>query len=301
AKRIDGVTDRYVEFAKRTLDRTVSLNGLKVVLDCANGAAYRVAPAALWELGANVVALGITPDGRNINRECGSTVPETICRKVRETGADVGIALDGDADRVVIADEQGQLVDGDQILAVIAGGWRDAGRLRGNGVVATVMSNLGLERHLEGLGLSLIRTRVGDRYVVEEMRRGDYNVGGEQSGHVVLSDFTTTGDGLVTALQVMSVVVQSGRRVSEVCRRFEPVPQLLKSIRFRGGNPLEDATVKAAVDAGKVRLGKGGRLIIRPSGTEPVIRVMAEGDDRSLITGVVNDIVDSIDRHASAA
>ena len=301
AKRIDGVTDRYVEFAKRTLDRTVSLNGLKVVLDCANGAAYRVAPAALWELGANVVALGITPDGRNINRECGSTVPETICRKVRETGADVGIALDGDADRVVIADEQGQLVDGDQILAVIAGGWRDAGRLRGNGVVATVMSNLGLERHLEGLGLSLIRTRVGDRYVVEEMRRGDYNVGGEQSGHVVLSDFTTTGDGLVTALQVMSVVVQSGRSVSEVCRRFEPVPQLLKSIRFRGGNPLEDATVKAAVEAGKVRLGKGGRLIIRPSGTEPVIRVMAEGDDRSLITGVVNDIVDSIDRHASAA
>jgi phosphoglucosamine mutase len=278
----------------------VSLNGLRVVVDCANGAAYRVAPAALWELGANVVALGVDPDGRNINRECGSTVPETICRKVRETGADVGISLDGDADRVVIADEHGQLVDGDQILAVIAGSWREAGRLRGNGIVATVMSNLGLERHLEGIGLSLIRTKVGDRYVVEEMRRGGYNVGGEQSGHVVLSDFTTTGDGLVTALQVLSVVIQSGRPVSEVCRRFEPVPQLLKSIRFKGANPLEDDAVKAAVEAGKIRLGKGGRLIIRPSGTEPVIRVMAEGDDKSLITGVVNDIVASIDHAASA-
>ena len=300
AKRIDGVTDRYVEFAKRTLDRTVSLGGLKVVVDCANGAAYRVAPAALWELGASVIALGVAPDGRNINRECGSTVPETICRKVREAGADVGIALDGDADRVVIADEKGQLVDGDQILAVIAASFRDAGHLRGNGIVATVMSNLGLERNLEGLGLSLVRTKVGDRYVVEEMRRGGYNVGGEQSGHVVLSDFTTTGDGLVTALQVLSVVVQSGKPVSEVCRRFEPVPQLLKSIRFQGDSPLEDDSVKAAVEAGRVRLGKNGRLIIRPSGTEPVIRVMAEGDDKSLVTGVVNDIVASID-HASSA
>ena len=301
AKRIDGVTDRYVEFAKRTLDRTVSLNGLKVVVDCANGAAYRVAPAALWELGANVVALGVAPDGRNINRECGSTAPEAICRKVLEAHAHVGIALDGDADRVVIADENGQLIDGDQILAVIAGGWRDAGRLRGDGVVATVMSNLGLERHLAGIGLSLIRTKVGDRYVVEEMRRGDYNLGGEQSGHVVLSDYTTTGDGLVTALQVLSVVVQSGKTVSEVCRRFEPVPQLLKSVRFEGANPLDDAKVKAAVEAGKDRLGKGGRLLIRPSGTEPVIRVMAEGDDRGLITGVVNDIVASIVRQGATA
>ncbi len=301
AKRIDGVTDRYVEFAKRTLDRTVSLNGLKVVVDCANGAAYRVAPAALWELGANVIALGVAPDGRNINRECGSTVPETVCRKVREAGADIGIALDGDADRVVIADEHGQLVDGDQILAVIAANFHGAGRLRGNGIVATVMSNLGLERHLEGLGLSLIRTKVGDRYVVEEMRRGGYNVGGEQSGHVVLSDFTTTGDGLVTALQVLSVVVQSGKPVSEVCRRFEPVPQLLKSIRFQGVSPLEDNDVKAAVEAGRVRLGKNGRLIIRPSGTEPVIRVMAEGDDKSLVTGVVNDILATIDRHTASA
>ncbi len=299
AKRIEGVYDRYVEFAKRTLERTVSLNGLKVVVDCANGAAYRVAPAALWELGANVVALGVNPDGRNINRECGSTVPETICRKVLECGAHVGIALDGDADRVVIADENGQVVDGDQILAVIAGSWRDAGRLRGNGVVATVMSNLGLERHLEALGLALVRTRVGDRYVVEEMRRSGYNVGGEQSGHVVLSDFTTTGDGLVTALQVLSVVVQSEKSVSEACRRFEPVPQLLKSIRYRGASPLENEAVKAVIEAGEARLGKDGRLLIRPSGTEPVIRVMAQGEDKSLITGIVNEIAASIDRHAA--
>ncbi len=245
--------------------------------------------------------LSINPDGRNINRECGSTAPATICRKVLEAGADVGIALDGDADRVIIADENGELVDGDQILAVIAGSWRDAGRLRGKGVVATVMSNLGLERHLKDLGPSLIRTKVGDRYVVEEMRRGGYNVGGEQSGHVVLSDFTTTGDGLVTALQVLSVVVQSGKPVSEVCRRFEPVPQLLKSIRYNGTSPLDDDAVKAAVEAGRARLGNAGRLIIRPSGTEPVIRVMAEGDDDSLVAGVVNDIVASINSHAASA
>jgi phosphoglucosamine mutase len=300
AKRIDGVNDRYVEFAKRTLERNVSLNGLKVVVDCANGAAYRVAPAALWELGAEVIALGVAPDGRNINRECGSTAPESICRKVRESGAHVGIALDGDADRVVIADENGQVVDGDQILAVIAESWRESGRLRGNGVVATVMSNLGLERHFEGLGLSLTRTKVGDRYVVEEMRRGDYNVGGEQSGHVVLSDFTTTGDGLVTALQVLSVVVQSGKTVSEVCRKFEPVPQILKSIRYKGVSPLEHEIVKAAIEAGRTRLGKGGRLLIRPSGTEPVIRVMAQGDDNALIASVTNEIVAAIDRAASA-
>ncbi|MFZ1107222.1 MAG: phosphoglucosamine mutase [Rhodomicrobium sp.] len=301
AKRIDGANDRYIEFAKRTLERTISLNGLKVVVDCANGAAYRAAPAVLWELGANVIALSVAPDGRNINRECGSTVPETVCRKVRESGADIGIALDGDADRVVIADEHGQVVDGDQILAVIAGSWREAGRLRGNGVVATVMSNLGLERYLEGQGLSLIRTKVGDRYVVEEMRRGDYNVGGEQSGHVVLSDFTTTGDGLVTALQVLSVVVQSGKPVSEVCQRFEAFPQILKSIRYKGVSPLEDEAVKAAIASAQARLGKGGRLLIRPSGTEPVIRVMAQGEDKGLIEGVVGEIVAAIDRYAGTA
>jgi phosphoglucosamine mutase len=299
ARRIDGVYDRYVEFAKRTLDRNISLNGLKVVVDCANGAAYRVAPAVLWELGAEVVALGVNPDGRNINRECGSTAPEAVCRKVRESGAHIGIALDGDADRVVIADENGRVVDGDQILAVIAGSWNESHRLHGGVVVATVMSNLGLERHLGGLGLPLIRTKVGDRYVVEEMRRRGVNVGGEQSGHVVLSDYTTTGDGLVTALQVLSVVVQQQKPVSEVCRRFDPVPQIMKSIRYGGGRPLENDAVKASVEAGKARLGDLGRLVIRPSGTEPVIRVMAEGDDSDLVLDVVNEIASSIERHVA--
>jgi phosphoglucosamine mutase len=299
ARRIDGVYDRYVEFTKLTLGRNVSLNGLKVVVDCANGAAYRVAPAALWELGAEVVALGVAPDGRNINRECGSTVPETVCRKVRESGANVGIALDGDADRVVIADENGRVIDGDQILAVIAASWKEAGRLAGGGIVATIMSNLGLERYLDGLGLGLARTQVGDRYVVEKMRRSGYNVGGEQSGHVVLSDYTTTGDGLVTALQVLSVVVQSGKPVSEVCQRFEPVPQLLKSIRYNGINPLDNDKVQSTVEAGRLRLGNSGRLVIRPSGTEPVIRVMAEGDDKTLVTSVVDEIAASIEHCVS--
>ncbi len=283
ARRIDGVHDRYVEFAKRTLERNISLNGMKIAVDCANGAAYRVAPAALWELGADVISLSVTPDGRNINQDCGSTVPETVCEKVRETGAHIGIALDGDADRVVISDENGNVVDGDQILAVIAGSWQEANRLRGGGVVATVMSNLGLERHLQGRGLSLSRTRVGDRYVVEEMRRSGYNVGGEQSGHVVLSDYTTTGDGLVTALQVLSVVVQSGKPVSEVCKRFDPVPQIMKNIRFGEGRPLDDERVKAVIAAG----------------TEPVIRVMAEGDDPALIADVVDTIIAAIQTSVS--
>ena len=295
ARRIDGVYDRYIEFAKRTLDRSISLGGLKVVVDCANGAAYRIAPAALWELGAEVVALGVNPDGRNINRECGSTAPETVARKVRESGAHIGIALDGDADRVVIADENGDIIDGDQILALIAESWAHGGRLSGQAVVATVMSNLGLERHLGAQGLALVRTKVGDRYVVEEMRRSGYNVGGEQSGHVILSDYTTTGDGLVTALQVLSVVVQMGRPVSEVCRRFAPVPQILKSIRYSAGKPLEHELVRKAVDAGRLKLGNYGRIVIRPSGTEPVIRVMAEGDDGDLVRQVVDDIAGSIE------
>ena len=299
AKRIDGANDRYIEYAKRTLDRTVGLGGLKVVVDCANGAAYRAAPAALWELGADVIALSISPDGRNINRECGSTSPEALCRKVRELGADVGIALDGDADRVVIADEQGRMIDGDQILAVIAESWREAGRLSGGGIVATIMSNLGLERHLGSLDLALIRTKVGDRYVVEEMRRSGHNVGGEQSGHVVLSDYSTTGDGLVTALQVLSVVVHKHKPVSEVCRRFEPVPQLLKSIRYNGVNPLENETVIGAVEASKLRLGSSGRIVICRSGTEPVIWVMAEGDDERLVSEVVYEIAGSIERCVS--
>src|SRR5262249_22042340 len=236
--------------------------------------------------------------GRNINRECGSTVPETVCRKVRESGANVGIALDGDADRVVIADENGRVIDGDQILAVIAASWKEASLLAGGGIVATVMSNLGLERYLGGLGLALARTQVGDRYVVEKMRRGGYNVGGEQSGHVVLSDYTTTGDGLVTALQVLSVVVQSGKPVSEVCRRFEPLPQIMKNVRYAGGKPLDQDAVKAAIHLNRKRLGNGGRVVIRPSGTEPVIRVMAEGDDRELVISVVDEIAHTIERAA---
>jgi phosphoglucosamine mutase len=299
AKRIDGVYDRYVEFAKRTLDRTVTLNGLKVVVDCANGAAYKIAPAALWELGAEVIALGVNPDGRNINRECGSTVPETISRKVRESGAHAGIALDGDADRVIIADENGDIIDGDQILAVIAQSWHDSGRLRGGGIVTTQMSNLGLERYVASLGLTMPRTKVGDRYVVEEMRRGDYNVGGEQSGHVVLSDYTTTGDGLVTALQVLGVAVQSGKPVSEVCRRFVRVPQTIRNIRYAGTKPLSDERVKSAIEANRKKLGNAGRVFIRASGTEPVIRVMAEGDDEALVNAVVTDISAVIEQHVA--
>src|SRR6202008_2177954 len=229
AKRIDGVQDRYIEFAKRTLPRNLSLEDLRVVVDCANGAAYQVAPEALWELGAEVIRVGVEPNGRNINDQCGSTDPEALCAKVREMRADIGIALDGDADRVVIVDEKGAIVDGDQIMAVIAETWHGRGQLAGGGVVATVMSNLGLERYFKGLGLAMVRTPVGDRYVVEHMRKHGYNVGGEQSGHVVLSDFTTTGDGLITALQVLSVVVDTGRPVSQVCKRFDPLPQILQN------------------------------------------------------------------------
>jgi phosphoglucosamine mutase len=296
AKRLDGVFDRYIEYAKRTLDRNIRLDGLKVVVDCAHGAAYRVAPQSLWELGADVVALGIEPNGFNINKDCGSTAPDALCRKVRQAGADIGIALDGDADRVLIADEHGELIDGDQLLAVIAENWARGGRLAGGGVVATVMSNLGLERFLGGLDLALLRTPVGDRYVVERMRAEGYNLGGEQSGHIVMSDYTTTGDGLVTALQILSVVIASGKPVSEVCKRFTPVPQVLKNVRTQNGvRPLEDSAVQDRIEKNRLRLGNGGRLLIRPSGTEPVIRVMAEGDDEMLVNAVVGDIVEAIE------
>ena len=301
AKRIESAQERYVEFAKRTLPRNIRLNGLRVVIDCANGAGYQVAPNALWELGAEVVKIGVEPDGRNINDKCGSTSPEALCAKVRELRADIGIALDGDADRVVIVDEKGQIVDGDQIMAVIAESWHRRGKLAAGGVVATVMSNLGLERYLKDIGLSLARTPVGDRYVVEHMRKHGYNVGGEQSGHIVLSDFTTTGDGLVSALQVLSVVIGTGKPVSEVCKRFDPLPQILKNVTYLDGAPLEQAAVKLAIDSGRKKLGAGGRLVIRPSGTEPVIRVMAEGDDESLVHQVVGDIVDAVRRATQAA
>jgi phosphoglucosamine mutase len=294
AKRIDGVHDRYIEIAKRTLPRNLSLEGLRVVIDCANGAGYRVAPDALWELGAEVISIGVEPDGFNINRECGSTAPDALCRKVREMRADIGIALDGDGDRVLIADEQGHIVDGDQLLAVIAESWRDDGLLTKPGVVATVMSNLALERHLHSLELSLKRTPVGDRYVLEYMRQHGYNVGGEPSGHIILSDYTTTGDGFIAALQVMAVVKKRDRPVSQVCHRFEALPQVLKNVRYRSGKPLENSRVRSVIEDAEQRLNGHGRLVIRPSGTEPVIRVMGEGDDKALVEEVVDGIVDAL-------
>jgi len=294
ATRVESAQERYIEFAKRTLPKDLRLEGLRIVVDCANGAGYKVAPEALWELGAEVVKIGVEPNGRNINDKCGSTAPDALVAKVREVRADIGIALDGDADRVVIVNEKGEMVDGDQLMAVIAKDWLDTGKLTGGGIVATVMSNLGLERYLKGLGLGLVRTPVGDRYVVEYMRKHGYNVGGEQSGHIVLSDFVTTGDGLVTALQILAVVVSTGKTVSEVTNRFEPLPQVLKNVRYAAGKPLEDSRVVKAIDAGKAKLGAAGRLVIRPSGTEPVIRVMAEGDDERLVSRVVGDIVEAV-------
>jgi len=299
ARRIDGMRDRYVEFAKRTLPREMSLSGLRIVVDCANGAAYKVAPEALWELGAEVIAIGVDPDGYNINDGCGSTDPDALCRKVHEVRADIGIALDGDADRVIIVDENGRVVDGDQLMAVVAQSWMEDGRLSASGIVATVMSNLGLERYLDGLGLSLARTKVGDRYVVEHMRKHGYNVGGEQSGHIVLSDYATTGDGLVAALQVLACVAKLQRPVSEVCRRFDPVPQILKNVRYSGATPLDNPAVQAAIEEGRKALGNGGRLLIRPSGTEPLIRVMGEADNEDLLSGVVDRIAEAVARAAA--
>ncbi|AHB48424.1 phosphoglucosamine mutase [Hyphomicrobium nitrativorans NL23] len=301
ATRVDSAQERYIEFAKRTLPKNLRLNDLRIVIDCAHGAAYKVAPAALWELGADVVAIGVDPDGRNINNKCGSTAPQALIDKVREVRADIGIALDGDADRVVIVDEKGRIVDGDQLMAVIAESWQRRGKLSAGGVVATVMSNLGLERYLKDQGLSLVRTPVGDRYVVEHMRRHGYNVGGEQSGHIVLSDFTTTGDGLVSSLQVLACAVATGKPVSEVCARFTPLPQVLKNVRYANGQPLDDTRVRRAIEGAKEKLGDAGRLVIRPSGTEPVIRVMAEGDDEGLVNTVVGDIVEAVEAAAHAA
>jgi len=265
-----------------------------VVIDAANGAAYKAAPLALWELGAEVIPIGVQPNGFNINEHCGSTHPEGLCMMVQKHGADIGIALDGDADRVLIADEHGKLIDGDQILALIAETWQGSGRLRGDGIVATVMSNLGLERRLKELGLLLERTPVGDRYVVEQMRKRAWNLGGEQSGHIILSDYTTTGDGLVTALQVLSVVVERGAPVSEVCHRFDRVPQFLENVRTNGGAPLENGDVQNVIARTRQRLGNAGRLLIRPSGTEPVIRVMGEGDDTQLVQAAIGEVVEAL-------
>jgi phosphoglucosamine mutase len=298
AKRIEDAQARYIEFAKRTFPKQLRLEGLRIVVDTANGSAYKVAPAALWELGAEVVVIGDKPDGFNINAKCGSTAPQAVCEKVQEVRADIGIALDGDADRVIIADEHGNVIDGDQLMAVIARSWHREGRLEGGGLVATIMSNLGLERFLASENLTLQRTKVGDRYVVEHMRNHGFNVGGEQSGHIVLSDFSTTGDGLIAALQVLAEVVRTGKPVSEVCHVFDAVPQVLKNVKTGDGKPLEDNHVKQAIAEAISRLGQAGRLVIRPSGTEPLIRVMAEGDDAGLVTRIVEDICQIISKAA---
>ena len=299
AKRIDDSQARYIEFAKRTIPRDVRLDGLRIVIDCANGAAYKVAPEVLWELGADIVTMGVTPDGTNINQDCGSTAPQNLSNKVRETRADFGIALDGDADRVVMADEKGNIIDGDQILALIASKWSKLGKLKGGGVVGTVMSNAGLDHYLQSLDLKLARSAVGDRYVLEEMNRGGFNVGGEQSGHIILSDVSTTGDGLVAALQVLAVLAQDGKPASEAAHLFNPLPQVLENVRFKKGAPLEDARVKKSIAAGSEKLGTQGRVLVRKSGTEPLIRVMAEGEDEKLVRAVVRDIVTTIEEAAA--
>lgn len=298
AKRVDDAKARYIEFAKRTYGGDAGLEGLRIVIDTANGAAYQTAPPALWELGAEIIQIGDEPNGTNINDKCGSTHPETMCQRVRETRADIGIALDGDADRLIICDENGRVIDGDQIMALIASSWAKRGILKGGGLVATIMSNLGLERFMESQNLTLARTKVGDRYVVEHMREHGFNLGGEQSGHIVMSDYATTGDGLLAALQVLTEVVRQGKPVSEVCNMFTPFPQLLKNVKFSGGAPLENKIVKAAIKDAEVQLGKTGRLVIRPSGTEPLIRVMAEGQDEPMVRRIVDDLCGLIAKSA---
>jgi len=298
ATRLEDAPGRYIEFVKQTFPKRLRLDGLKIVVDCAHGAAYRVAPTVFHELGAEVVPVATQPDGTNINRDCGATSPDAMSQQVVTHGADLGIALDGDADRLIIADEQGYILNGDQVMALIASSWQKTARLRGGGVVATVMSNLSFERFLDGLGLDLVRTAVGDRNVVDYMRTHDHNVGGEQSGHIILNDFSTTGDGLIAALQVLAAVIDQDRPISEVCRLFEPLPQVLRNVRFNGGKPLDAPTVLEAISDGEARIAKVGRVLIRPSGTEPLIRVMAEGDDGTLVDEVVADIVEAIERVA---
>ena len=301
ARRLEDARGRYIEFLKNSFPKGLTLAGLKIVIDCANGAAYRVAPTVLWELGAEVIPIAVEPDGTNINRGCGATHPATMCEAVIAHGADLGIALYVDADRLLLADEKGEILDGDQLMALIARSWAAGGRLAGGAVVATVMSNLGLERFLGGLGLNLHRTPVGDRYVVERMRAGGFNVGGEQSGHIILSDYVTTGDGLIAALQVLPVLVASGRPASETGRLFAPLPQRLRSLRYDGAaKPLDVRAVKDAIRSAEAALGSTGRLLIRNSGTEPVIRVMAEGEDERLVHRVVDDVADAIEAAVGA-
>jgi phosphoglucosamine mutase len=298
-QRIDDSQARYIEIAKATFPRRLNLSGMRIVIDCANGAAYKVAPEALYELGAEVIRIGVAPNGFNINEECGSTHPAAMQKAVKEYRADIGIALDGDADRLVICDEKGQVVDGDQIMALIAGEWAKREQLRGGGVVATVMSNLGLERFLAARQLKLERTQVGDRYVMARMREAGFNLGGEQSGHLILSDFSTTGDGLLAALQVLAVLKAGDKPMSALARQFEPVPQKLENVRFSGGKPLENETVKQVVADAEQRLNGTGRLVIRPSGTEPLIRIMAEGDDEKLVNQLVKEIAGAVKKAAA--
>jgi phosphoglucosamine mutase len=294
AKRLDDAGGRYIEFVKQSFPKGLRLDGLRVVVDCAHGAAYKVAPTVFWELGAEVFSIGVSPDGTNINRDCGALSPEAMRQEVLARRADIGIALDGDADRLIVVDERGVILDGDQVMALITTSMANAKQLAGGALVATVMSNLGLERYLGEQGIGLHRTAVGDRYVVEKMRATGCNVGGEQSGHIILSDYATTGDGLIAALQVMARIVETGKKASEVCRLFAPVPQLLRNVRFGQGQPLESRRVKQAITAGEAGLGTVGRLVIRPSGTEPVIRVMAQGEDEALLASVVGDICEAI-------
>lgn len=294
ARRIDDASGRYIHAVKQSVASDIRFDRLKVVVDCANGAAYRVAPSAIWELGADVIAMGVEPNGTNINRDVGSTSLDAVKKRVVEEQADIGIALDGDADRLIVIDEKGRAVDGDQIMALIATRLHERSDLTGGGVVATVMSNLGLERYLHGLGLTLERTKVGDRYVLERMREGGFNVGGEQSGHMILTDHGTTGDGTVAALRILASLVRSGKRASELLHVFDPVPQLLKNVRYSGGAPLENQKVKQAIRDSQKELEGKGRLVIRPSGTEPVIRVMAEGDDAGQVEKVVDRICDAV-------
>ncbi len=299
--RIDDAQARYVEIAKASIPRRLSLSGLRIVVDCANGAAYKVAPTALYELGAEVISIGVEPNGMNINEECGSTHPQAMAKAVKQYRADIGIALDGDADRIAICDEKGQIVDGDQILAIIADAWVKQGKLNGGGVVATVMSNLGLQRFMEAKGLSLERTKVGDRYVMAKMREGGFNVGGEQSGHIILSDLSTTGDGLMSALQVLAVMVETKQPMSALARQFEPVPQKMVNVKIApGGQPMKSDAVLTAIKTAEGKLNGSGRVLVRPSGTEPLIRVMAEGDDERLIARVVKDIADAVKLAAAA-
>ena len=298
ARRIEDARGRYIHAVKASLPHDVRLDGLRIVLDCANGAAYQVAPSVLWELGAEVIAIGVEPNGKNINLNVGSTHLDAIKAKVREVRADIGIALDGDADRLIVVDEKSHTVDGDQIMALIGSRLAEQGQLRGGGVVATVMSNLGLERFLNSRGIALVRTAVGDRHVLEAMREGDYNVGGEQSGHMILTDHSTTGDGTIAALQVLSALVASGKPASETLHLFDPVPQLLRNVRFAGGKPLEDEKVMAVIAQAEAELVDKGRLVIRPSGTEPVIRVMAEGDDANQVAAVVERICAAVRKAA---